>query len=64
MDDESWDYFLSQINRCKDIDEIEKQELLRNWGYLRAFLDEDWFKKEENKSHPLLPHEIEILKNI
>jgi hypothetical protein len=38
MDDESWDYFLSQINRCEDIDEIEKQELLRNWGYLRACL--------------------------
>ncbi len=53
MFDDSWDFYLSQINQCGGIDELEKQELLRNWGYLRAFLVEDWFKKEENKFHPL-----------
>ncbi len=53
MDDESWDYFLSRIIQHDEIDDIEKQELLRNWGYLREVLGDDWFKKEENKFHPL-----------
>lgn len=48
---ETWDYYSSRINQRKEIDEIEKQELLRNWGYLRDVFGDDWFKKEE--SHPL-----------
>ncbi|MCZ7384272.1 MAG: hypothetical protein O8C63_05925 [Candidatus Methanoperedens sp.] len=53
MSDDSWDFYLSQINLCEGIDELEKQELLRDWGYLIAFLGKDWFKTEENKFHPL-----------
>jgi len=53
MPNETWDYYSSRINQQKEIDEIEKQELLRNWGYLRDAFGEDWFKKEESKRHPL-----------
>lgn len=51
--EESWDYFLSHITQQEEIDELEKQELLRNWSYLREVLGEDWFKKDEIRRHPL-----------
>ncbi|VVB59462.1 Uncharacterised protein [uncultured archaeon] len=52
-DIDSWDYFLSFIPQQEQIGEEEKQELLRNWGHLRKVFGEDWFKKEENRIHPL-----------
>ncbi|KAB2948439.1 MAG: hypothetical protein MPEBLZ_01818 [Candidatus Methanoperedens nitroreducens] len=56
MFNENWDFFISIVTKQEDIDEIERNELLRNWGYLRKFLGEEWFKKEENKSHPLMDY--------